>query len=104
MAQDKEPSLWQQYLDMRARNVEQLPSFGGEMAALWREARKDINNSLHQVFFGQQAGIGEPGTPLVPTQMQVNQDLNVHGYNALLEDAAVQHSVKGAERGQGLER
>lgn len=36
-----------------------------------REAAKDINNTLHQVFFGQQAGPGEPGTPLVPTQQEV---------------------------------
>ena len=88
-----------------SRNLEHPPSFLGQLDAMRREMLKDVNNTFHQVFFGQGVAHGEPGTPMVPTQAQVTQSLgNVHGYSAMLEDASVQHPPKSAERGQGLER
>ena len=51
------------------------PAFKGQVAALLREFRKDVNNTLHQVFFDKQVGPGEAGTPLEPTQSNVTDEL-----------------------------
>ena len=103
MAEEK--SLLQKALDLRAEWASERPALGAQMQAMGREAAKDINSTLHQVFFGQQTGPGEPGTPLVPTQAQVSQDLgNVYGHHAMLEDAATRPPSKSTEREQGRER
>lgn len=51
------------------------PAFKGQVAALVREFAKDVNSTLHQVFFNQPVGPSELGTPLSPTQKDVNEDL-----------------------------
>lgn len=53
----------------------QQPSFGAELKAMTREAVKDVNSTIQQVFFGHPAGHGEPGTPLNPTPQLVTEDL-----------------------------
>jgi hypothetical protein len=98
----EEKSGMQRLLDMRAKNVEQLPSFGGQLRGLGREMCKDINDKMHQVFFGQGAGMNEPGTPLSPTQAMITKDLGtVHGYQTMLDDAALRAEP---DRQQGIER
>ena len=87
--QDTNPSLWQQALAMRAEWAKQQPALGAQIQAMLREGAKDLHGKLDQVFFGQTPGIGEPGTPLVPTQAMITKDLGtVHGYQSMLEDAA----------------
>jgi hypothetical protein len=97
------PSLLGRFMDWIRHNHARQPKLTAQLEALGREARKDINATLQQVFFGQQPSFGEPGTPLVPTQAQVTKALgNVHGYATMLEDAA----ARGVQRDQqkGLER
>ena len=53
----------------------QQPSLVGQGESLLREAAKDINSTLQEVFFGKPAGPNELGTPLSPTQLAVNSDL-----------------------------
>ena len=78
MSEEKpKQNLIQKIVNFPSRNLENVPSAGGQIDALIREAAKDINEKMHQVFFGGGTGQGEPGTPLVPTQMMVNQDLAV---------------------------
>jgi hypothetical protein len=60
-------------------NHVQQPSFTGQLASLGREALKDTNNTMHEVMFGKQVGQNELGTPLSPTQMDVNKGLGNHG-------------------------
>jgi len=99
---DEQPGIIHQMLQARAELAAQQPALIAQLQAMAREAAKDINTTMHQVFFSQQAGIGEPGTPLVPTQAMVTKDLGtVHGYGAMLDDAASRGPVrddKGMER------
>jgi len=79
-------SLIEAALAFPSRNMENPPEPSGQASALVREALKDINGTMHQVFFGQQTGPGEPGTPLVPTQAMVTQDLGTVGkYQELMD-------------------
>src|SRR5262245_17473986 len=65
----------------KQRRAEQ-PAFRAQLGAMGREAAKDINSKLHEVFFGQSAGMNEPGTPLAPTQAMVTEDLTGKDVNA----------------------
>ncbi|MBP3958411.1 hypothetical protein J8F10_24440 [Gemmata sp. G18] len=47
------------------------PEVKQSLPGIAREALKDVNNTMHQVFFGQQVGAGEPGTPLVPVPQEI---------------------------------
>ncbi len=78
MAEEKK-SLLGRFMDWVRSNHAQQPKLVAQLEALGREARKDINSTLHQVFFGRPTGIGEPGAPLVPTQAQVTKDLGNGG-------------------------
>ncbi len=99
---DKAPSLVQSILALPSRNLDNPPSLGGQLAAGVREALKDVNSQMHQVFFGASTGPGEPGTPLVPTQMMVNSDLGTQ-YGPLMDGydrqaPAQQTQEKGLDR------
>jgi hypothetical protein len=59
----------------RRRKKAQRPALGAQLSALRREAQKDVNQTLNQVFFGQQSGQNELGTPLAPTSQQVTEGL-----------------------------
>ncbi len=52
------------------------------MEAMVREFKKDVNNTMHQVFFGQPAQPGEPGTPLNPTPQNVTDSLRTRSEDA----------------------
>ena len=43
----------------------------GSGPPILREAVKDIRSTIHQVFFGQAEGVGEPGAPLNPLPSEV---------------------------------
>lgn len=94
-------SLWERYLDMRAANAEKFPGFWAEMHAMGREALKDVNSTMYQVFFGQPATHGEPGTPLNPTPQEVTEerDKDFNRHQEMLDLAASRGAVHGRERG-----
>ena len=98
-----EKTLLEKALAMRAEWAKDQPSLSAELRAMGREAMKDINNKMHEVFFGSPAGYGEPGTPLNPTPQMVTADLDMAGYNAMLDGYATKGMTaqlhdKGVER------
>jgi hypothetical protein len=104
VAQGEPRSLIGRFVDWVRHNKAQQPKFGAQVKAMLREAAKDINATLHQVFFSQQPGASEPGTPLVPTQQQVTKALgNVYGksedYPKVLAEAAARGAQQGRQRG-----
>src|SRR5437764_511558 len=95
-----ENSTEERFMDYRQQNVEKRPSIGGQIDALIRDAAKDINNTLHNFFYGQQAGPGEPGTPMNPTPQMVTQDLGtVHGKFDQVMDTYQRPEQKAPEHG-----
>lgn len=98
---------WDQRLgEWIKHNREQQPSLGAELKAIGREAIKDVRNTMHQVFFGQREGPGEPGAPLNYTQAEISQDRGlVGGYQAMLDAYASRGSVHGQsqEKDRGIE-
>jgi hypothetical protein len=73
------------------------------MAAMFREAVKDIRNTVSQIYFGRSESGGEPGTPLNPTPQLVTQDLgNFRGfdYDQKLRQAAERGKAHGQHRNQ----
>ena len=46
----------------------------GTGPSIGREAVKDVRDTVHQVFFGQSEGIGEPGAPLNPLPSEVAEE------------------------------
>jgi hypothetical protein len=88
-------------------NHEQQPALGAELKAMGREAIKDVRSSVHEVYFGQGEGPGEPGAPLNNTQAEISQDRGlVGGYQAVLDSYASRGGVHGQtqEQDRGLER
>jgi hypothetical protein len=82
-------------------NHAQQPALGAELKAMGREAIKDVRNTVHEVFFGQREGPGEPGAPLNNTQAEINQDRGlVGGYQAMLDAYASRGSVHGQNQEQ----
>jgi len=74
MATDRK-SLLHRYAEMWQRNYKASPSAFGQIAAMLREAVKDIRNTIHQFFFGRPEGMQEAGAPMVPTQQIVTGSL-----------------------------
>ena len=64
----------------------QQPSFGAQLAAMWREGVKDVRQTINEVFFGKGEHMAEAGTPMNPTQIQVTKDLD-HSYRDAVDDA-----------------
>lgn len=58
-----------------AEQQQQQISFKAELAAMAREAVKDVREKVMEAGFGQREGPGEPGTPLNPTPQIVTNDL-----------------------------
>src|ERR1700752_588584 len=87
-------------------NHAQQPALGAELRAMGREAIKDVRNTIHETFFGQREGIGEPGAPLNYTQPEISQDRGlVGGSQAMLDAYASRGSVHGKsqEQDRGIE-
>jgi hypothetical protein len=71
------------------RNHEQQPSLGAELAAMGREAIKDVRGTLMETFFGKPEHASEPGTALSPTMQEVSADRGlVSQYQAVLDSYA----------------
>jgi len=88
-------------------NHDQQPAFGAEMAAMGREAIKDIRGTLMESYFGKPEHASEPGTPLSPTMQEVSVDRGVVGqYQTMLDSYASRGSVHGhgQEQDRGMER
>jgi len=105
--QESQPSWTDRLKQWIRENHEQQPALGAELKAMGREAIKDVRNTVHEVFFGQREGPGEPGAPLNYTQAEISQDRGlVGGYQAVLDSYASRGSVHGQtqEQDKGLER
>jgi hypothetical protein len=84
-------------------NHAQQPALQAELAAMGREAVKDVRATLMETYFGKPEHASEPGTPLSPTMQEVSADRGLVGqYQALLDSYASRGSVHG--RGQEHER
>lgn len=101
----KEPSLLGRALKQRNKWASEQPSFTGQLAAMWREAVKDVRQTINETFFGKSEHMPEAGTPMNPTQQQVTVEQgNFHGYTDVLDQAASRGSVHGAENDKGMAR
>jgi hypothetical protein len=80
-AESKEPSL-------RERNAAKLPGFWAEMAAIGREAIKDIRQTANEVFFSHPEHSPESGAPLNPTQIMATDELRGDDYKKSLQQYA----------------
>ncbi|HZU34734.1 MAG TPA: hypothetical protein VFA18_02425 [Gemmataceae bacterium] len=86
-------------------NHARQPALGAELAAMGREAIKDVRGTLMESYFGKPEHVSEPGTPLSPTMQEVSADRGLVGqYQAILDSYAGRGSVHGHEHGNQLER
>ncbi len=85
------------------RQGNEPPKFLGQLQALGREMAKDVNSTMHEVFFGKQAGMNEPGTPLAPTQAMVTHDLTGTMSMDDLRGYAKERAAEAHERMNGQE-
>jgi hypothetical protein len=94
-------------------NRAKLPDWRGELRAMFREAIKDIRQTMNQVFFGQHEHAPEAGTPYNPTPQVVTQDMgNFHGYGAANDNGQSYRDqlnqtaarAQGNGRGRGMSR
>jgi hypothetical protein len=63
----QQKSLAEMFLDMRAKNIENLPTISGEFGAIFRGAVRDIRSTFFEAAWGQPEKMSEPGEPLSPT-------------------------------------
>src|SRR5580704_1850894 len=88
-------------------NHAQQPSLQAELAAMGREAVKDVRATLMETYFGKPEHASEPGTPLSPTMQEVSADRGLVGqYQAMLDAYASRGSVHGhgQEQEHGMDR
>jgi len=86
-------------------NHAQQPSLGAELAAMGREAIKDMRGTLMESYFGKPEHGSEPGTPLSPTMQEISVNRGVVGqYQAVLDTYASRGSVHGSGQEKGIER
>jgi hypothetical protein len=80
-------------------NHDRQPALGAELAAMGREAIKDIRGTVHETFFGKPEHASEPGTPLSPTMQEISADRGLVGqYQAMLDHYSSRGSVHGNDR------
>lgn len=92
------PQQQQQQPPATQRNDQ--PKLIGELKAIGREALKETQSTLQEIFFGKPAGPHEPGTPLTPTQAMVNDDLGKMSFEDLKQYAANKAAEAGKEMGR----
>ncbi len=69
-------------MDWVRHNHAKQPSFGSQLAAMFREGIKDIRQTIMESYFGKMEHMPEAGTPLNPTQQQVTAEQgNFQGYS-----------------------
>src|SRR4051812_34183613 len=74
-AEAPQPGLGDRFKAWVEKNKAGRPKLGAQIESMFREAVKDIQNTFHQVMYGQPQQHGEPGTPLNPTMQQVTKAL-----------------------------
>jgi hypothetical protein len=83
---------------------ENLQELGGQAKAAYREGAKDLWNAVVPAFPANVHGVDEPGTPLSPTQLMVNQDLGA-GFDKMLDGYGSRGGQdQGRDQERGLER
>jgi hypothetical protein len=86
-------------------NHAQQPALGAELAAMGREATKDVRATLMESYSGKPEHASEPGTPLNPTMQELSVNRGVVGqYQAMLDSYASRGNVHGSEQEKGIER
>ena|SRR5581483_6898954 len=100
--QKQEKTLGERFQQWRQDNFDRLPAAGAEFSAIGREMLKDVRETMHQTFFGQREGPGEPGAPLNPTMQEVTSDREILGdYNQRLDQHAGKAQGQSEQRGLG---
>ncbi len=103
--QEVKPSWAERFKQWVQDNHANQPGFGAELAAIGREAIKDVRGAMMESFFGKPEHASEPGTPLSPTMQEVSAGRGVVSqYQAMLDSYASRGSVHGVDRGRGIER
>lgn len=74
-AAEQNRSLGARALDWIKDNHAQQPSFGAQLAAMGREALKDVRATIQETYFGSPEHASEPGAPLNPTMQQTTAAL-----------------------------
>jgi hypothetical protein len=88
------PSLWERYRQMWQENFARRQSFSSSVAAIFREAIKDVRGTLMESYFGRPEHPGEPGTPFNPTPQIVTAEM---GYSNMLDHVARRGPEKSDE-------
>lgn len=70
-APEVEPTRAQERAAPEPDSRNDVPNFGGEMKAVFREGLKDLQNVVLHAFPDSIHGVEEPGTPTNPTQQMV---------------------------------
>jgi len=103
--QGAKPSWGDRLQEWIKSNHDQQPALSAELAAMGREAIKDIRGTLMESYFGKPEHASEPGTPLSPTMQEVSADRGLVGqYQAVLDSYASRGSVHGHDQDRGVER
>jgi hypothetical protein len=101
--QEVKQSWAEQLKNWVQENRDGQPALGAELAAMGREAIKDVRGTLMETYFGKPEHAPEPGTPLSPTMQEVSAERGLVGqYQAMLDSYASRGTVHG--RGQEQER
>jgi hypothetical protein len=78
MATGNEVNAYIQHASHIMAQVYHAANRDGSLAALGRDAIKDVRSEIHQVFFGRGERGGEPGAPLNPLFHDIVQDRKEH--------------------------
>ena len=76
---------------------------GEQFDAMFREAVKDIRNSIHESFFGRPEGAAELGAPGNPTPQLVTEGIKEaqpESFDTMLDN----HAARSSEAEQEMER
>ncbi len=101
MAEEKQ-SIVQQMLAKREEWAQQQPTLGAELAAMAREAVKDVRQTLMESYFGKPEHAPEMGTPLNPTPYETTEERGLTHENIL--DRYTARGRGPDEEQQGMER
>lgn len=100
--QEAKQSWMERFKGWIQENHAQQPALGAELAAMGREAIKDVRATLMETYFGKPEHASEPGTPLSPTMQEVSADRGLVGqYQAILDTYASRGSAYGHEQERG---
>lgn len=69
------PTVGERFVQAWQENFDQRQSLGSTLAALGREAIKDVRGAMNEAFFGQAEHASEPGTPLNPTPQIITEEM-----------------------------